>query len=159
LLHGSGLTPAAIVASSYRRKLRKVEDLLDLLSFAIKCADIPPVPEVPPLNPELLDEERPAATEERNRMVVERKMAVIAHDLQVASRDMKNGEYSDTFELALDMYLRCAGHPPDAQGIVSEHDFEQQRDDPLCRANLLLRGLTETTMLPLTSDLISVSSF
>jgi hypothetical protein len=119
---------------------------------------MPPVPEVPPLDPALSEEERPAAIEKRNRLVVERQMAVVARDLQLASRDQKNSEYAGAFELALRMYLRCTGHPPGTQGIVPERDFERQRNDPLCRANLLMRGLTETTMLPLASDLILVSS-
>lgn len=56
----------------------------------------------------------------------------------------------ESFKQAFLLYLEGSGHPEGTCGsIVSEEEFEKAKDNPLCRARIVLKGCRETEMLPL----------
>jgi hypothetical protein len=154
------LTPEVITATAYNRKLRSVDDLIKVLQISVKNTDavaIHHIPEVTPVDGNLSGEGKARAIAEYERLVSQRELAVVRRKLDVAGRDRANEGYKQAFTMALQRYLKRAGHPPDTLGVISQSDFDTGREDPLCRANMMLRGLTESTMLPLKDGHIWVS--
>jgi hypothetical protein len=55
-----------------------------------------------------------------------------------------------SFHYRLLRWLYEKGHPLQLRGeYIPELTFDQQKDDPLARAKLLLQGMAETDLLPL----------
>jgi hypothetical protein len=137
-----------------------VDDLIKILQISVKNTDavaIHPIPEVTPVDENLSDEEKARATTEYGRLISQRELAVVRRELDLADREKANEGYKKAFTMALQKYLKRAGHPPGTLGVISQSDFDKGREDPLCRANMMLRGLTESTMLPLDDGCIWVS--
>lgn len=55
----------------------------------------------------------------------------------------------ESFKKAFLLYLHEAGHPEGTEMLMSEEEFNQARDDPICRARLTIKGCRETEMMPL----------
>jgi hypothetical protein len=137
-----------------------VDDLIKILQISAQDTDavaIHPVPEVTLVDENLSDEEKARATAEYERLISQRELAVARRELDLAGRNRANEGYNKAFTMALQKYLKRTGHPPRTLGVISQSDFDKGREDPLCRANMMLRGLTESTMLPLKDGCIWVS--
>lgn len=56
----------------------------------------------------------------------------------------------ESFKTAFLLYVAGTGHPEGTRGsLVSEEEFDQARENPLCRARIVMKGCRETEMIPL----------
>jgi hypothetical protein len=135
------LTPAEMTLTAYRRRVRRPEDLFACLAFRAENSKyyVPRVPE----------ELKGAEAQEAQRRREE----------EVNALAKKNSAYRSFFTKALKLYITGIGHPPGSEGVVSQDAFDKGMSDPVCRANTLLLGMTETLQLPLRNDTITVSFF
>lgn len=135
------LTPVEMTVTAYRRRVRQAEDLMSCLAFRVMNSKY----KVPSVPKELTGAEAEEAQRRRGEEV---------NDLA-----KKNAAYRSLFTKALKLYITGIGHPPGSEGAVSQEVFDKEISDPLCRANTLLVGMTETRQLPLRNDAITVSLF
>lgn len=81
----------------------------------------------------------------------------VAEAVKVAHKKIMN-TYAQSFRRCVLDYLRRPGHPVGTAGkTVTRQMFRKDRDDPVCRANMMLRGALERYSKPLDSWNITVS--
>lgn len=135
------LTAAEMTVTAYRRRVRCPEDVIACIAFRVSNSGyrVPSVPEGL--------EGAEAQDAQRRR------------EEEVKGLTKKNTAYRSMFIKAFKLYITGIGHPPGSEGVVGQDVFDKEISDPICRANTLLVGMTETHQLPLRDDVITVSPF